>query len=226
MGVGRAKLAMGQGVSVWVLDAPAGFGGAEFHSHHAIQLTICLSGSLTLSGDAGTISAPVIAVAADAPHRLDARGLLVIVFVEPESRAGRKLRQMLFIASLAGARMVAGGLVLAPWTGAILSQISIAPDKLLGALLMGCLRRNHRGDCQSLGLTEPCNLAANLPSRATKSSVVGSHFFSALLFALAHLPEPATLTELTKALVIRTIVLNGHRHSPWNCLRQAASRLP
>ena len=39
---GRAKLAMSQGLSVWVLEAPDGFGDADFHAHHAIQITICL----------------------------------------------------------------------------------------------------------------------------------------------------------------------------------------
>ena len=96
MGKGRAKLAIGQGVSVWVLDAPEGFGDPQAHSHHAIQLTICLSGRLALAGDKTIITAPVIGVAADARHRLDASGLLVIIFVEPESRAGRKLAQVLF----------------------------------------------------------------------------------------------------------------------------------
>jgi AraC-like DNA-binding protein len=93
---GRAKLAMSQGVSVWVLDAPDGFGDAGVHAHHAIQLTACLSGQLALINDSVTLSAPVVAVAADARHRFEAHGLLVFVFVEPESRLGRSLTQALF----------------------------------------------------------------------------------------------------------------------------------
>lgn len=98
MARGRGKLAIGQGVSVWVLEAPDGFGDAQIHSHHAIQLTICLGGELTLAGDSRVISAPVIGVAADARHRLEARGLIIVIFVEPESRTGRKLAQLLFSA--------------------------------------------------------------------------------------------------------------------------------
>lgn len=99
MAKGRAKLAMSQGVSVWVLDAPDGFGDADVHAHHAIQLTACLSGQLALVSDTATVRAPVAAVAADARHRFDAHGLLVFVFVEPESRLGRSLTQALFAAA-------------------------------------------------------------------------------------------------------------------------------
>lgn len=87
---------MSQGVSVWVLDAPDGFGDADFHAHHAIQITACLSGALALTTARETLAAPVVAVAADAKHRFEAHGLLVFIFVEPESRLGRSLTRSLF----------------------------------------------------------------------------------------------------------------------------------
>ena len=96
MSLGRAKLAMGQGLSVWVLDAPRGFGDAQLHAHHAIQITACLSGELALMDAERTVRAPAIAVAADTLHRFEAQGLLVFLFVEPEGRAGRALHEMLF----------------------------------------------------------------------------------------------------------------------------------
>jgi len=96
MALGRAKLAMAQGVSVWVLEAPQGFGDAHFHAHHAIQITLSLTGALMLADAATTIRQPAIAVAADAPHRFEAHGLLVFIFIEPESRIGRALDRMLF----------------------------------------------------------------------------------------------------------------------------------
>lgn len=96
MSKGRARIAIGQGVSVWVLEAPHGFGDAAVHSHHAIQITASLAGGLRLTGDNETLSAPVLAIAADAPHRLEAHGLLALIFVEPESRAGRVLSERLF----------------------------------------------------------------------------------------------------------------------------------
>jgi len=96
MAIGRAKLAVAQGMSVWVLEAPEGFGDADFHAHHAIQITICLSGALSLTSGTITINASAIAVAADAFHRFQAHGLLLFIFIEPESRAGRALGRRLF----------------------------------------------------------------------------------------------------------------------------------
>jgi AraC family transcriptional regulator len=96
MSLGRAKLAIGQGLSVWVLEAPGGFGDAQSHRHHAIQITLSLAGSLMLATEDATLFGPAIAVAADARHRFEADGLIVFVFVEPESRAGRMLGKSLF----------------------------------------------------------------------------------------------------------------------------------
>ena len=91
MALGRAKLAIDRGLSVWVLEAPDGFGDAQLHAHHAIQLTACHNGDLTIVGEKGAVSAPGIAVAADAPHRFEARGIITFLFVEPESAAGRAI---------------------------------------------------------------------------------------------------------------------------------------
>ena len=96
MALGRAKLAFSAGVSIWVLEAPDGFGDAHFHAHHAIQLTLCLSGALELFTGAESLSGSAIAVTADVRHRFAAHGLLVFIFVEPESRVGRSLIAKLF----------------------------------------------------------------------------------------------------------------------------------
>ena len=96
MALGRAKLAIGQGVSVWVLEAPGGFGDAQFHGHHAIQITVSLAGSLMLASEERAVSGRALAVAADARHRFEADGVMAFVFVEPESRAGRALGKALF----------------------------------------------------------------------------------------------------------------------------------
>jgi len=132
MAKGRAKLAMSQGVSVWVLDAPDGFGDAEVHSHHAIQITACLSGQLMLINDTASVSAPVVAVAADARHRFEAHGLLAFIFVEPESRLGRSLAQTLFAGSEL-VRLEAAAIIphLAPLRHTF--DRCLAPDALLRA---------------------------------------------------------------------------------------------
>jgi AraC-like DNA-binding protein len=96
MSKGRARLAMSQGVSVWVLEAPHGFGDAAFHAHHAIQITASLAGDLMLSTGEETLRAPFLAIAADEQHRFEAHGLLAFIFVEPESLMGRALTATLF----------------------------------------------------------------------------------------------------------------------------------
>ena len=93
---GRAKLAFSEGISVWVLDAPEGFGDADFHSHHAIQITVALTGELRLETDQSEIEAPMLAVDADKTHRFRAAGLLAFIFIEPEGRIGSALKDVLF----------------------------------------------------------------------------------------------------------------------------------
>jgi AraC-like DNA-binding protein len=89
-------MAIAQGVSVWVLEAPYGFGDAAVHSHHAIQITASLSGELALSTEIETLRESILAVKADAPHRFEAHGLLAFLFIEPESQMGRALTISMF----------------------------------------------------------------------------------------------------------------------------------
>ena len=96
MAKGRARLAIGDGVSAWVLDAPDGFGDPGFHAHHAIQITVSLIGDLSIATADQSIAGQALAVATDARHRFEARGLIAFLFVEPESRLGRTLAAKLF----------------------------------------------------------------------------------------------------------------------------------
>jgi AraC-like DNA-binding protein len=96
-GEGRAKLTMWEGASLWVLEAEGGLGDMDAHAHHAIQLTCLLSGRQTLAWDGGAHSEPIVAVDADTPHRLDLQGCCALLFVDPESAAGRATRARLFV---------------------------------------------------------------------------------------------------------------------------------
>lgn len=140
MAFGRAKLAIAQGASVWVLEAPDGFGDADFHAHHAIQLTVCLSGVLSLTSRNGTISGPAIAVASDAPHRFEARGLPVFIFVEPESSAGRALAAALFSAAdLAPLDMAVLGPAVAPLEDTFAAGLGVEDLLAAGRAAIACL---------------------------------------------------------------------------------------
>src|SRR5512142_131616 len=80
------------------LVATRGPGGeSALHAHHAMHLVLARTGALrvrtTAAGSwrscAGVLTAP------DAPHALDASGLeVLLVFIDPESEAGRALRPL------------------------------------------------------------------------------------------------------------------------------------
>jgi AraC-like DNA-binding protein len=95
-GAGRAKLTMWEGASLWILEAEGGLGEMDAHAHHAIQITCLLSGRQTLAWNGRSCSDPVVAVDADAPHSLDLEGCCALLFIDPESAAGRAIRGRLF----------------------------------------------------------------------------------------------------------------------------------
>jgi AraC family transcriptional regulator len=96
MSKGRARLAISQGLSIWVLEVPDGFGESPFHAHHAIQISVAFAGRLELTSGDRALAGPVIAVAADASHRIEIEGLLGLIFIEPESPLGRAMSAQLF----------------------------------------------------------------------------------------------------------------------------------
>ncbi len=93
------KLASGQiafweGGSLWVFDVPAAAGAArrtDVHAHHAFQITLSLSGTFTLHLQSCALPGPAAIVAPDAPHAFEACGVVALLFVDLESRAGRAL---------------------------------------------------------------------------------------------------------------------------------------
>lgn len=91
----QARLVAWEGGSLWLLNTPPPSARqtprTDFHSHHAVQIVIGLGGQFRLWLADDELTAPYIAVAPDAPHRFDADGAYAILFVEPESRAGRAI---------------------------------------------------------------------------------------------------------------------------------------
>lgn len=90
--IGSGRILFWRGGSVWIGRADE---STDFHSHHAIQITLALSmGDLRFRcPDEDWKAYPAAVIPADHPHAFDARGELVaLVFVEPESREGQALR--------------------------------------------------------------------------------------------------------------------------------------
>jgi len=88
-----------EGASMWVLgtrpgDAP--YPRSAPHSHHAVQLTLCLRGGFRLETGDDHVSGPAAAVAPDTEHTFEAHGAVAHLFIDPEGRSGRELQRVLF----------------------------------------------------------------------------------------------------------------------------------
>jgi AraC family transcriptional regulator len=90
---GTGRIIFWRGGSLWIGHAAEETG---FHEHHAIQVTLCLSGGTVRFRSPGQPWIPYAAaiVAAHESHAFEARGELVaLVFAEPESLEGGALRE-------------------------------------------------------------------------------------------------------------------------------------
>ena len=96
---GRGRILIWEGASLWIMEALPGKGpkpnSTDFHSHHAVQVTLSLGGGFELRTADRSIAGDA-AVAPDVSHLFAAEGLSAILFVEPESRAGRAIARRLF----------------------------------------------------------------------------------------------------------------------------------
>lgn len=95
--IASGQVAFWEGGSLWVFDVPAAAetpARNDMHAHHAFQLTFSLGGSFELFLKDATLRAPAALVAPDTPHAFGACGLIALLFVEPESHAGRSLAKL------------------------------------------------------------------------------------------------------------------------------------
>src|SRR4051812_28685900 len=96
---GRGRILIWEGGSLWIMDVLPAPGAAtnttDFHSHHAVQVTLSLGGQFEFrTTDHRTTTNA--AVAPDVSHIFEAEGLVAIHFIEPESRVGRAIAHTLF----------------------------------------------------------------------------------------------------------------------------------
>lgn len=96
---GRGRIIFWEGASLWIMEAlprpGASSNTTDYHSHHAIQVTFPLGGQFELRTKKAAIKGPA-AVAPDASHIFEANGLNALLFIEPESEAGRAICATLF----------------------------------------------------------------------------------------------------------------------------------
>jgi AraC-like DNA-binding protein len=94
--IAAGRVAFWEGGSLWVFDVPnAAPGRNKMHAHHAFQLTFSLGGEFSLHLEEHSVAGPYAVVAPDTPHSFEASGRVGLLFIEPESRAGRSLTQLM-----------------------------------------------------------------------------------------------------------------------------------
>lgn len=98
--LGRGRILIWEGGSLWIMEAVSSTGRRsrlnDPHAHHAVQVTLALEGDFELESGSRRAAGDVVAVAPDALHAFNARGLFAHVYIEPECRAGRAAANALF----------------------------------------------------------------------------------------------------------------------------------
>jgi AraC family transcriptional regulator len=94
----HGRILVWEGASLWILRAPPGeqYPKTAFHSHHAVQVTLALSGEIEVDSDTEQTSGAAIAVAPDAAHAFKGTGLVAHLFVASDGQAGRQIMRRLF----------------------------------------------------------------------------------------------------------------------------------
>jgi AraC-like DNA-binding protein len=88
------RIILWDGGSLWGFDVPSRPDGApstRMHAHHALQLTLSAGGQFSIRTEDARTPGPLVLVAPDTPHAFEPEGRIALLFVEPESRAGRAL---------------------------------------------------------------------------------------------------------------------------------------
>ena len=95
-GAGQGRILFWEGASLWIMEVllppGASSNSTDFHAHHAIQITLSLGGQFELRTKDARIAGDAV-VAADEMHLFEAEGRIAILFVEPESEAGRAIAE-------------------------------------------------------------------------------------------------------------------------------------
>lgn len=87
-----------EGASLWILRAPHGqeYPKTYRHCHHAVQVTIALTGRIDFDGEGLRASGKAVAIAPNSWHAFQGTGLVAHLFVAPDGQAGRQLARRLF----------------------------------------------------------------------------------------------------------------------------------
>lgn len=173
--VGIGRVLLWSGGSLWMGRAT---GRAEAHAHHAIQISMGLSGPLRLCADEGPWREHRVAlVRPHRRHRFDGSGETVAqIFVEPETAQGRALLQQADAAAIVDLP----GEAIQPLLAQLLASFNgDAPDAALVALSQ--------------------RIVATLCGQGAPALGVDPRISRAIDFIRARLAEPVTLAQAAAA---------------------------
>jgi AraC-like DNA-binding protein len=92
----HGRIVLWQGGALWVFQVSSGpktRKRTDFHAHHAIQVTLALDGAFHLHLENASLPGPGVVVSADVNHAFEPKGSIALLFVDPETSAGRALME-------------------------------------------------------------------------------------------------------------------------------------
>ena len=216
------RIVLWEGASLWAFDVlPASADMPNrMHAHHAFQITLSARGTVGIRTAEGLTPGPAILIAPDVPHALEPEGRIALLFVEPESRAGASLRELLQASPVARLPDVPGraGMLARIWERPAASDAALVElgrqvlDRVVGAAgggpavdprigrVLDCLNDEGDGD---LSAAEAASIACLSESRFSHLFVkqIGLPFRTFLLWRrlMRAVEELAAGNRLTEA---------------------------
>lgn len=173
-GIGR--VVFWEGGSLWLALIT---GGNSLHRHHAIQVSLPLTGRVRFRRSPGEdwVSYPAAIITPDVPHAFDAPGTVVAnILFEPESAAGRALLR----------RFSEPGIFALPAAEAV--------------MLAGPMAQLHATQPADTELVDQARaVIARLSGVATLAVTGDPRVATAIRYIRTHLDEPITLADLAEA---------------------------
>ena len=178
--VGRGRIVVWEGASLWLLEGGREAAELQPHAHHAIQITFCLRGSFELGVANERLGGPVVAIASDTGHTFRASGAVAFLFVAPESPVGRAIGEELFAGR--------------PWASVTGAAVDACLDALRQCLDRGCTEDDMRRLGREIMRAMP---AAAEPALADPRVLAMIDFASRNIEEAVTLPSAARLVNLS-----------------------------
>lgn len=170
-----------EGASLWVLSAPPGerYPRTEFHAHHAVQVTLALTGRVDFDGDAERVGGVAVAIAPDARHAFEGTGLVAHLFLAADGQPGREIARGLF-------------------SNAPIVSIPTPHLDDLATRLRQTFEAAHRTDDDLRALGR--ELIARLSERRLVAAALDPRVAEAIVWMTASLDQPVSLRDVARLI--------------------------